>query len=316
MSLNLSSFSMNGCLFETDPQPAPTLTVPTLNLPDHVDLRAHCSPVESQLNTNSCVANAVVGALEFHQKRNGLPATDLSRLFVYYNARKLAGNQTQDIGSFIHHGMAAVLAHGACEERMWPFMEAMVNTEPTMGCYQNASQYEAVQFARTPWGEPALIALSQGLPVVFAIYAPFDYYQVADKTGMMPRPDQVKSSQPPSGHAMLIVGFNLEKRAYLVRNSWGRGFADQGYCWIPFDTMEAWSSPEHFWTIGAIEQTQGFGLVGASLEQSIQSVGAAIAEGGTVVNANLNTARAGVRESLTNELETAKRGFRDRLRDK
>jgi len=266
MTDNWTQFSLNGCLFETAPAKGPTLKVPQLRLPDRVDLRAHCSPVESQLETNSCVANAVVGALEFHQRKAGKPVTDLSRLFVYYNARALTQSENQDTGSYIHHGMAAILAHGACEERMWPFLEAMVTTRPTMGCFKNASQYEAVQYARTPLGVSALSALSQGLPVVFGTYAPMDYYTVANATGAMPHPTEIQHTAPPSGHAMLLVGYDQTERTYLARNSWGPNWSDGGYCNIPADTLEAWSNPTSFWTIGAIEQTEGFGLLGEQIQ--------------------------------------------------
>lgn len=313
MSDNWNSYSLSGCLFEATPKPAPELSFGNANLPNSVDLRAHCSPIENQLKTNSCVANAVVGALEFHQKKAGLPVTDLSRLFVYYNARSLAEMEAQDIGSHIHHGMAAILAYGACEARLWPFEEGMLTTRPTQACYENAMHYEAVQYARTPRGTPALTVLSQGLPVVFGMYAPMAYYDAAHQTGVMPKPDQVEPGQPPAGHAMLIVGYDLTDKTYLVRNSWGTGWADQGYVKIPFETLEAWSMPDHFWTIGAIEQAQGLKLSGPSLTDSMMAVG--VTEESLQATGNsLDQLRAQLRTELTSGLDSAKRGFRSRLR--
>jgi len=283
-----------------------------MELPALIDLRGHCSPVENQQRTNSCVANAVVGALEFHQKKAKLPVTDMSRLFVYYNARSLSEKEMEDCGSYIHHGMAAVLAYGACEARMWPFQEAMVTSRPTEACYKNASKYEAVQYARTPHGVGALSVLAAGLPIVFGVYVPGDYYDVAAQTGIMPKPGQIMPTKPQSGHAMLIVGYDLSDKTYLVRNSWGAGWADGGYLKIPFETMDRFSRAEDFWTIGAIEQTQGFSLSGPSLGESMQAVGVSV-EAST--NA-LDSLRTDLRSSLTKELETAKQGFRDRLRGK
>ncbi len=315
MTHDWQNYKLTGCIFETNPKPAPTLSTPSIQLPDRVDLRVHCSPVENQLQTNSCVANAVVGALEFHQKKAGLPLTDLSRLYVYYNARALAGAEMQDGGSLIHHGMAAVLAHGACEARMWPFQEAMVTTRPTEACYKDAMRNEAVQFARTPVGVPALTALSQGLPVVFGMYAPSEYYQIAAQTGVMPKPSEVVTTQPPSGHAMLIVGYDMTEQTYLVRNSWSAAWADQGYCRIPFETLEAWGPSDAFWTIGAIEQTSGFSLSGPSMLESMSSFGITT-ETLAAGPSSLGQLRTDLRASLTSELESAKRDFKDRLRGK
>lgn len=315
MSDAWSSYSLNGCLFEAEPKPAPMLSAQRTSLPQQVDLRMHCPPVENQLRTNSCVANAVVGALEYHQKKAGLPLTDLSRLFVYYNARSLSETEAQDGGSFIHHGMAAILAYGACEASLWPFQEGSVTVRPPEQCYKNATQYEAVQYARTPRGEQALTVLAQGLPVVFGMFAPMDYYQVAAQTGTMPKPDQVAPTQPPSGHAMLIVGYDLSDRTYLVRNSWGPEWAQQGHCRIPFETMDAWARPEGFWTIGAIEQAAGFKLTGPSMVDAMRSVGVnpdTLDVGGS----SLDRLRSDLRARLSSDLETAKRDFRNRLRGK
>lgn len=315
MSTNWSQYSLNGCLFEDAPKPSPMLGTSSVDLPQRVDLRIHCPPVENQLTTNSCVANAVVGALEIHQKKAGLPLTDLSRLFVYFNARSLAGNQMRDVGSLIHHGMAAVLAYGACEERLWPFEMATVIAQPSANCYQNAMQYEAVQYARTPRGAPALTALAQGLPVVFGMCAPSIFYEAAAQTGAMPRPDQVHPQvQPPSGHAMVIVGYDLSDKTYLVRNSWGTQWADRGYCRIPFETMDTWARAEEFWTIGAIEQTEGVALSGPSVVDSMKGIGVP-EETLSRTSVNLDRLRGDLRARLSSDLESAKRDFKKRLRD-
>ncbi|MEL7453928.1 MAG: C1 family peptidase [Pseudomonadota bacterium] len=310
-----SRYSLRGCIFETNKRPAPTLNTPKLRLPDRVDLRMNCPPVENQLRTNSCVANAVVGALEYHQKKAGLALTDLSRLFVYYNARSLSNSEAQDGGSYIHHGMAAVLAYGACEATVWPFEEGSVTARPSDNCYQNARQYDAVQYARTPRGESAMTALAQGLPIVFGIFVPGDYYDAAAQTGVMPRPDQVTPVQPPSGHAMLIVGYDTSDRTYLVRNSWSSQWADGGYCRIPFETMEAWSDPEDFWTIGAIEQASGFKLTGPSMVDAMKGLGVDT-ERLSIGGQSMGRLRSDLRSRLSSDLESAKRDFRDRLRDK
>lgn len=310
---NWNDLSLSGCLFETEPVAGPSLQVPSLQLPDRVDLRAHCSPIENQMRTSSCVANAIVGALEFHQRRARQPVIDLSRLFVYYNARALAGKENEDCGTFIHHGMAALLAHGACEERMWPFLEAMVSTKPTTGCFTNASYYEAVQYARTPLGVSALTAISQGLPVVFGTYIPMDYYHAADKTGIMPGPGEVVQTRPPSGHAMLLVGYDMAQGAWLARNSWGAGFADGGYVWIPFDTLEAWSEPSSFWTIGAIEAIDGFSLVGPQMMAPMVTEPHGSGQAGA---RGLGEKRQALRSELSDRLDANKSSLKDRLRGK
>ncbi|WP_419808615.1 C1 family peptidase [Sphingomonas sp.] len=302
---------LDGCLFEGAPAAAPMLTLAGGgDLPRRVDLRPHCSPVEDQRQTNSCVANAIVGALELHQRKAGMAPVDMSRLFLYWNARSITKNEANDNGSFIHHGMAAVLAFGVCEERMWPFEEAMVRAQPTDACFKNATSYEAIQFARTPRGEPAMAALAQGLPVAFGIVLPSECYQVAGQTGTVPNPETIQVNSAPSGHAMLIVGYDLEEKVYIVRNSWGAGYGQNGYLNIPFEVMERHAHPDQFWTIGAIEQSKGLGMFGPSVAESVEKVA-----GGMMSNEALDRLRGELRGSLNNRLETSRQGFARRLRE-
>lgn len=78
-------------------------------LPHRVDLRQHMTEVEAQVG-NSCVANAFVGAYEHLAKRDLGDAADVSRLFVYYNARSQTGSHSEDGGPQMYRAMAGCLA--------------------------------------------------------------------------------------------------------------------------------------------------------------------------------------------------------------
>ena len=93
-------------------------------LPAKVDLRPLMSPVETKGETQSSVANAAAGANEYLQKRHlGEAGYDVSRLFVYFNARnrEVEGDGAiTDSGSCIQDAIADCLqaqrrpACGAC----------------------------------------------------------------------------------------------------------------------------------------------------------------------------------------------------------
>jgi hypothetical protein len=40
------------------------------------------------------------------------------------------------------------------------------------------------------------------------------------------------------GHAILADGINVTKGLVRLKNSWGRSWGDDGFCWIPFDELE------------------------------------------------------------------------------
>lgn len=231
-------------------------------LPPSVDLRAHCTAVEDQKALGSCTANAAVGALEYHRKKNGLDPSDLSRLFVYYNTRRLKGCIDQDSGATIAESMAAVLAYGAPRSDLWPYEDgARWKDAPPQAVYEDATLNEAVQYARVSPGAGVLGALAAGFPVCFGIFLPKIAYDVAGQTGAAPELSEEQwNGEQAGGHAMLIVGYDLLRRLYLVRNSWGAGYGDGGYITIPFSVMERGAPAEGFWVLGQLEQQGGVTL--------------------------------------------------------
>jgi hypothetical protein len=74
---------------------SPNFNLTQDNLPDSVDLRPMCSPVETQGDIGSCSGQAFAGAIEFLENSKKAFGADssgffqVSRLFVYYNERLL-----------------------------------------------------------------------------------------------------------------------------------------------------------------------------------------------------------------------------------
>ncbi len=81
-------------------------------LPPKVDLRKHMTEVEEQVG-NSCIANAFVGAYEYLAKRGLGDSCDVSRLFVYYNARAQEGCAIEDSGSQMYCAIDSLITYGA-----------------------------------------------------------------------------------------------------------------------------------------------------------------------------------------------------------
>jgi C1A family cysteine protease len=47
-------------------------------------------------------------------------------------------------------------------------------------------------------------------------------------------PEPREAGDVVGGHALLLVGFDLEARVWRVRNSWGTGWGESGYAWLPW----------------------------------------------------------------------------------
>ncbi|RYE02120.1 MAG: hypothetical protein EOP61_09365 [Sphingomonadales bacterium] len=300
-----------GALRSATPAVAPRMEFAARGRETKVDLRNWCSPVQDQGTIGSCNACAIVGALEFQMIKGGRVLTPLSPLYVYYNGRKLAGMEQQDSGLLCHHATAAIMAYGACEETLWPYKAEKLKHEPPKECYDNSREFDTTQYARLGTSEEAKVALSQGMPIVFGFDIPRSYYTAAAATGQMPQ-DGTYDLDPMSGHAMLIVGFDDVKGMWLARNSWGEGFGEKGYLWIPYGLASRYVWNDELWAIGSLEKVQTARLLGPSVQQAVQDVQQ---RGMQQAQDALKHLRVEIQDELQKRTDDARTSMRDRLRE-
>ena len=210
-------------------------------LPRKVDLRKYLTAVEDQGQTSSCVANAVAGAYEYLAKMHTGEDYDVSRMFIYYNGRYEGteeGGKIEDSGCYIQHAIEGLKKWGACAEANYPFDTAIVNDEPYQENYDEAAAFKVEDMAAVPtdlyaWKH----SLAEGHPIIFGInlYKSFDKQR---KKGVVPMPSETEAGREShGGHAMLAVGYSDKDKVFIVRNSWGEGWGDKGYCYIPYDYL-------------------------------------------------------------------------------
>ncbi len=205
-------------------------------LPHRVDLRKYMTEVEAQVG-NSCVANAFVGAYEYLAKRELGDADNVSRLFVYYNARDREGYAHEDGGSKMYCAIDSLIEYGACSEDLWANDEALICEEPDADAYEHAANFKITEaeYIATEldlWRH----TLAEGYPIAFALNTFESFDDATNNRGRVPMPKQSDNVRETHGwHAMLCVGYSDKDRMFIVRNSWGAEWGDQGYCYIPYD---------------------------------------------------------------------------------
>jgi C1A family cysteine protease len=221
-------------------------------LPASVDLRGGCSPMEDQESLGSCTAQALVGALEFLQIKAGLPVKDLSRLFAYFNARRLGGTIPWDSGSTIRTVVKAGRKYGVCRELLWSYETSKFSDTPPPECYKEGREHQITAYQRLSGLDEIRACLAMGLPFVFgfSVYASAMSDEAA-KTGIIPMPDDNDSLQ--GGHAVMAVGYDDANQAIIFRNSWGEGWGDMGYGWLPYAFLESRDLSDDFWCIQGTE---------------------------------------------------------------
>ena len=232
-----STIAVSGYLHAEPPPGAPSFAPGKLSsLPPRVDLRPLMTPVEDQKRTSSCASNATAGAYEYLVKRHRPDEPyDVSRLFIYWNARKLKGHHGKDAGSYIHANIESLKLHGACSEDTWPFDPGAVLREPHGDAYSEAEGFTVEHTAAVPVDLDAWKhALAEGNPIIFGMRL-FDSFDKGKKPGLVPLPNTRETSRDSHGlHAMLCVGYSDKDQVFIVRNSWGPGWGDKGYCYIPY----------------------------------------------------------------------------------
>lgn len=207
-------------------------------LPTQVDLRPYLTPVDEQVGM-SCVANTFAGAYEYLAKRHLQKDSEVSRLFIYFNARAEADAQDSDEGTTLQDAIEALKKYGACNEQLWPNDEDYINELPSDEAYEHAAQFkideaEYVETDLALWKH----TLADGYPIAFCLNTFTSFDKATSNKGRVPMPKSREQQREEHGwHAMLCVGYLDKDQLFIVRNSWGNEWGDEGYCYIPYKYM-------------------------------------------------------------------------------
>jgi len=254
-------------------------------LPESIDLRKEhkdsdgpCGPdndkqgaipthyIFNQLQTNSCVGNSVATAFESGLRIQNVVLDDMftpSRLFIYYNARKIRGIEKQDEGAVIRDAFKSINNEGVVSEQRkylgtpkgyWPFDPMKVNVKPDPEFYQKALDHQVIEYNRIPQALDQLKGcLAQGYPFVFGfqVYESF-YSDDTENSGIahLPKPGE----RYMGGHAVVAVGYSDADKRFLCVNSWGQEWGNKGYFTMPFEYLLNDNLSSDFWSIRKVEE--------------------------------------------------------------
>jgi C1A family cysteine protease len=235
-------------------------------LPVAVDLRDWASPVEDQGALGSCTAQAGAGVIEYYERKSFGHHVEASRLFLYKATRNLM-KARGDSGAYLRSTMGAMVLFGVPPEPYWPYTDAeeAFDKEPPAFCYAFAQNYRTLLYFRhDPAGvtraavlERLRTYLAAGHPAMFGftVYTSVDQ---AETTGRIPVPSGRERIE--GGHAVVAMGYDdamaianasggePSRGALLIRNSWGKGWGEKGYGWLPYAYVQR-GLAEDFWSV-------------------------------------------------------------------
>lgn len=224
-------------------------------LPPSVSMLPLMPPAYDQKAHGSCTAQAARGAVQFTAKeQTGFKRKQPvpSAMFIYWNTRNDQGTAHDDSGATLRGTFKSLVRYGYCAERFWAYKDDNLLEQPTDDAYVKAAPYRlrTSAYMRVPQTLTALkTCLFERNPVAFGamLYESFDRARVS---GVVPYP--LKDEDAIGGHAMLVVGYDDERQAFLVRNSWGKRWGLDGYCWIPYSYILNNDLTADLWTLKAV----------------------------------------------------------------
>ena len=210
-------------------------------LPQEMDYTLQMSPIKNQKHLGSCVGFAATAMKEWQERvehENEITAGkkykrdkefDLSEQWVYHSCKKIDPWPDQE-GTSIRCAMKVLHKIGVPTEKAWPYSDVTVG-EPKSWAHMVARWSMIKSYERVRDLVELKTALYETGPLVIGILCFRGIFEVGSK-GKVPMPK--KGERHLGGHAVCAVGYDNNTGLVKFKNSWGTGWGQKGYGYIPF----------------------------------------------------------------------------------
>ena len=224
---------------------------------DAVDLRKYCSPVGDQGQTGRCSAFAWTHATEMARNIVDNESQQLSPNYTMLEFQRMQGD-AKDFEYAYSGGDGTVsgpdpgkvmVEHGTCRQELWPDDDSNPTTREEQELQADAERFKLE-------GVPLPIAIDDVKKVLSAGSVVHVSMNTGGAFSDVGRDGVFNAAEAPWGrhgrHAMLIIGYT--GNFFILKNSWGTDWGDQGYCYVPKNVLAA-SDPEFIAVL--LKQRQG-----------------------------------------------------------
>ncbi|MES5943629.1 MULTISPECIES: C1 family peptidase [unclassified Bacillus cereus group] len=207
-------------------------------LPNRIDLREYFSEVRSQGKFGTCVPFATTALREYYiAKDAGARGTDITYLspsYIYYPSGPKDGMYFESAFQILkQEGVPPETErlYDLNPENTNQFKEPLTALQQQNAVPYKISSYQAIRQANMIADIKQAVANQDPILVGIHVYPNFD---ATSTSGIVPPVTERKSR---GGHALVIVGYDETNQWFIVRNSWGTKFGDQGYAYMYYQTL-------------------------------------------------------------------------------
>jgi len=206
-----------------------------------IDWSAMVGAVKSQGLASACTGFSVQTNYELLCKIKGLNFWDSSERYNYYWSRQIGSLFPQDTGAYLRDAMKTAVNRGCCPESLCPYDVGKINETPNVFAESFTSlSFPSIKnklrlYSRVTSIDNIKYNLEKGYPVSIGIplYADF-FIKVGSDTLKVPAVGEKEKGR----HAVLLVGYDDNRKAFNLLNSWGRGYRQSGFVWLPYEYLE------------------------------------------------------------------------------
>ncbi|MBV8390214.1 MAG: C1 family peptidase [Mucilaginibacter sp.] len=214
--------------------------------------------VRDQGQIGSCTSFCGVEAYEigYYYKHGAFP-TLLSPLFIYYEERVgiLHERISADNGAYMVDIGEALQKYGDCYESLYKYpnpasdRSTAYRTAPSSAAISNALGYKVTGYTLVNSGDTAAVKnlLRNNVPVMmgFNVYdntSTYQYFEGLNTTSYTYNPLNSNGSLANGvsllgGHAVPLIGYDDNRKAFLVQNSWGTSWGNNGFFYLPYSVF-------------------------------------------------------------------------------
>ena len=211
----------------------------------NVDFRNFLPSVGNQGFQHSCVGWAIAYACKTYlEVRDQGWQPDLSKrifspAFVYNQI-----NRGINRGSNIERALKLLISDGCATLSTMPYRVGNWTSQPSGSARREAGKFRCKSYYPVKSGTLIRKALQQGHVVILSVRTDpvfcsglFQIYTAREKR--RGEAEVARNRRKSYGyHAMCVVGYDDIRRAFLVMNSWSKGWGKEGYCWIAYDVVK------------------------------------------------------------------------------